>query len=139
MTVKSGKISRVKKGSDVVAELGAWAIEGMTMETIEHDCFEDSFKHFLVSIGDFGSVSLSGNYDPDDTNGQVALETAFKAGTLITDLYFFIDNTSFWAPDLTSDSSSGVILTSYGAITFEKSAVGKVSFAGKITGQYLLV
>lgn len=137
--VKSGKISRVKKGANVVAELGVWSLDGMTTETIEHDCFEDDFKHYLFGIGDFGAISFSGNYDPDDTDGQVAVESAWKEKTLVTDLYFFIDNTSYWAADLTNDSSSGILITSYGAVTFEKSAVGKVAFSAKVTGQMVLV
>ena len=139
MTVKSGKISRVKKGADVVAELEEFSLDGMVNETIEHDCFEDDFKHYLFGIGDFGAISIRGNYDPDDTAGQVALETAWKEKTIVTDLYFFIDDTSFWCADLTNDSSSGFLITNYGAIVFAKSAVGKVAFSAKVTGQMVLV
>ena len=111
----------------------------MVNETTDISQFGDEFRHFDFGIGDFGQVAARGQYDPTDTNGQVALETAWKDKTLVTDLRLYIDNTSYWTPDLTNDSASGVLITQYGAIEYELAGVGTIEFVGKVTGQMALV
>ena len=73
------------------------------------------------------SLSVDGNYDPTDTNGQNEIETAWANGTLINDIKLYVDNTSYWIPDVTTDSNAGGRVTSY-ALNQAHDAVAGISF-----------
>jgi hypothetical protein len=57
------------------------------------------------------SATIEGFYDPADTDGQDVLQDAALAATKLTDLRFYIDNTSYWAPDQAADSANGAFIT----------------------------
>lgn len=129
MSVKVGRLASVKKGTFVVAELGQWSLSGFQRDVLESTAFGDSIKRYEVGLGDYGTISFSGNYDPTDTNGQSVLATACKNATTITDLYFYIDAASYWKV-----SGGSILLTKCDAVSFDKAGIGTVSFEGRITG-----
>jgi len=72
-----------KLGSNVVAGLRdlQCTING---ETIDVTTFQSScFNEFIAGLKN-ATITISGDYDPTDTNGQVALVAANLAGTLLT-------------------------------------------------------
>ena len=70
-------------GSNVVAKLKTIS-NPLTNETLDVTTFDSSaFKEFLAGLTE-GTVSITGDYDSTDTNGQIALITAFLAKTLLT-------------------------------------------------------
>lgn len=138
MARKYARKGKVGLGTYQVAEIGVFSLSGMVNETVEVSEFGDEFKHFDFGIGQFGEISFSGHYDPTDTNGQVLLESAWKNKSMLTDLRCYIDNTSYWVPDLTNDSDSGVLLEEYGAIEFDVQGIGTIEFKGKVSGQLVL-
>ena len=126
-----GKLSKVMYGSVKIAGLSEWSMSGYEAQTLEDSEFGDSVQSFVFGgAGDPGTISFSGYHDPADTTGQAAFATACKAGTELSNLYFYETETKYWAV-----APGGKILpTKCDAITFERNALGKVDFAGKISG-----
>jgi hypothetical protein len=61
-------------GSVVVAGIGEWSMTGYVPGVVDDTAFGDTvMKWNNAGIADAGEVSFSGNYDPADTTGQVAL------------------------------------------------------------------
>ncbi len=53
------------------------------IETTTHDDYPTRFKRFIAGLVDPGEVTLSGNFDPADTDGQVYLRTIAGTGTIV--------------------------------------------------------
>lgn len=138
LTARAGNKASVKKGSSVILGMGTWKMDGITTELLDTTSFGDTAKTFITGMLDYGNITFSGFYDPADTTGQAALITANKNNTKLTDVKLFIDSTSGWVPDLTSDSGSGLLVTSW-SIGFDKSGLGTIDFTAKATGPWLLV
>lgn len=135
MSVKPGYLASVRKGSVTIAELGQWSMSGFTRETLDSTAFGDAYKTFVVGIGDYGTISFSGNYDPDDSTGQAILNAACLAATELTDLYFYVDSQNFWK---VTGAGAYILLTKCYAITADKSGICTIAFEGKVSGAMCL-
>ncbi|WP_224722967.1 phage tail tube protein [Paenibacillus vietnamensis] len=81
-----------------VLQIGANSVAGLTSigglelsaETIDVTTLASNggYREFIGGFKDGGEVSVSGFFEPGDTNGQMAMYTAFQAGT--TDAYSII-------------------------------------------------
>lgn len=129
-----GKLAKVVLGTDVVAGQGTWEIGGIVNDTIEDTAFGTTIKVFVFGMQDPGTVSYSGNFDPDDADGQVALITAARAQTELTDLYFYVNATQFWSVDV----GGAILLTSAPRISIDKNGLGQISFEGKVSGKTMV-
>jgi hypothetical protein len=141
----SGKACSVRFGEpDVhgnifaVVGMGAWKMTGVATDLLESTAFLNTTKKFMSGLLDYGEVTFEGLYDPADTTGQVPLISANLSGTTLTTVRLYVDSTSYWAPNLTADSASGLLIRSF-AIEVEKSGLAKISFTGKATGPWTLV
>jgi len=135
MSVKPGYLAKVALAGDTVAEMGQWSLSGLSRETLDSTAFGDTYKQFEVGLGDYGTISFQGNYDPTDTAGQVALNDACIAATQITDIRFYIDASSYWRPA----AGSYILLTKCNSVAADKSGIATVSFEGKVSGEMELV
>ena len=79
-------------GANTVAELTN-VTNTFTGETLDITTFDSSCVREFIQGLKSGSVSITGYYDPTDTNGQVAMMTAFLAGTNIVVPKFLVDGT----------------------------------------------
>lgn len=71
MAVHHGKNGKVKLSTNAVAEITKWSCkEGIS--TADTTAMGDAAETHLTGIPNW-SASVEGNYDPADTNGQVAL------------------------------------------------------------------
>lgn len=138
MAFKAGNNAKVTLGANTVLGMGNWRLDGITVDLLESTAFGDSAKQYMTGLLDYGTVSFGGLYDPADTTGQIALLSALTNNSRITNIRLYVDNTSYWTPDLTNDSSAGVILTSV-PIGMDKSALGTIEFSGKCTGDWVFV
>jgi len=69
-----GRLAKVMYGTVVIAGLGTWSMSGFVPDVVEDTAFGDTVKKWKRGgIDEAGEVTFSGNYDPSDTNGQVAL------------------------------------------------------------------
>lgn len=75
------------------------------------------------------SYDITGNYDHGDTNGQLALENAYDAGTVVA-VRFYVDASHYWGGnafvesyDVGAENSAGLVTCSFkligsGALTY---------------------
>jgi hypothetical protein len=140
MGVKIGRFAKVVLnldglGDHTVAEIGSYTISGMTVDPIEITAFGDDAKDFIPGMVDPGTIELSGFYDPTDTEGQAALQTACDDGTELTagKIKFFLDGSTY----LTPKGTGCIIITKSNTIATDKAGAGTVSFSGKISGNVL--
>ena len=130
MSSIGGRLAKVMYGSTVVAGIGTWAMSGFIPDIKEDTAFGDEVMAWKeAGIGDAGTISFDGNYDPDDTNGQVALNALSDTGTELTNLYFYESTSVFWRVT----SGGFILLDKFNAVTMAKNDLGKVTFSGKIS------
>jgi len=139
MSVKLGRWGKVTVGSVTVAGLGNWSIEGISVDQIETSAFGSVWKTFEAGMLDGGTLSFSGNFDPDDVSGQELLRDANLNATHMTSMRFYVDSTSYFEADQTSVSpKSYVVITSWNVST-DKSGVAQTTFGGKVSGRMKLI
>ena len=131
MTPAVGKVGKVMYGSVKVAGLGTFTLSGYEAQTLEKTEFGDTIQSFVFGgAGNPGTVEFSGLLDPTDTTGQRAIDTACTAETLLTNLYFYISATKYWAVD----AGGSILITKCKASALDKNGLGTVSFTGKVSG-----
>jgi len=137
MAVKIGKLAKVVLNGVTVAEIGSYTLSGLSVDSIETTAFGDEAKDFIPGMVDPGEVTFSGNYDPTDAFGQIALEAACKNGTEYGpgEIRFYLDANTY----LTPLTGGVIIITKCKAISMEKSGVGTVEFSGKLSGNTLTI
>jgi len=127
-----GRLAKVMYGSNIIAGIGTWSMSGFVPDIQEDTAFGDTVKKWKrAGIDDAGSISFSGNYDPADTNGQVALNALATVDGGLTNLYFYETTNVFWRVA----AGGEIVLTKFNAITLSKNALGQVSFEGKISAK----
>jgi hypothetical protein len=125
-----GRLAKVMYGSVVIAGMGQWSMSGFIPNVLEDTSFGDTVKSWNeAGIGDAGTLTFSGNYDPADTNGQVALNALQNTGASLTNLYFYESTSVFWRVK----AGGSIIISKYGAPTMSKNALATVSFEAKIS------
>lgn len=136
-TTLVGKDAKVTLGADKVLGMGTWTMSGVSTDLLEATEFSDEWKRFKIGLKDGGDVSFSGFYDKTDTTGQDALRTANEAGTELTTLRFYVDDTSYYTFATTNPVSSGLVTAwSIGA---EKSGLITADFTVKVSGKLELI
>lgn len=137
MSKLSGKSGKVMYGSVVLAEITEWSASGFKMELVKADpAFGDTgaADYIALQLGDAGTISFSGNYDPADLTGQAALMTVAKTGLGITNLYLYETATAYWRV-----GAGGEIFVTGGGepTTMPRNGIGKVKYDAQISGAYL--
>ncbi|MFA5261624.1 MAG: hypothetical protein WC450_10385 [Candidatus Omnitrophota bacterium] len=132
MAGKGGRLAKVMYGSVTIAGLGTWSMSGFVPDIQEDTAFGDTVKKWVrAGIDDAGEVSFSGNYDPTDTNGQVAINALKLVTTGLSNLYFYEDTNHFWRVA----AGGEILLSKFNAVTMSKNALGTIDFTGKVSGQ----
>lgn len=134
MGAHKGKNCKVANLLTKFEGMGTWSINGVTADQLEDTQFGDEWKTFLYGMKDGGQVSFAGYYDKTDTTGQTAMRTANELDTELTDLRFYVDDTSYWRPNSTGTPTSHIIITSWD-ISADKSGLVQCSFTGKVSGK----
>ena len=111
MSTYNGRDATVKYGTYTVAEMASWSLD-LSNEEIDTTAFGSTWGKSDVGMRKW-SLSVSGHYDPSDSTGQSAIETAWAGGSLINSIKVYVDNTSYWIPDVTTDSDAGGRVTTY--------------------------
>ncbi len=142
MAFLAGNKGKVTLGANTVVGMGSWKLNGITVDQLETTSFGDTAKQYITGLLDYGTVEFSGLYDPSDASGQQVLIAAMLGNEKITDIRLYVDDTSYWTPNLTTseggDEDAGMYLTAV-PIGMDKSGVGTISFSGKCTGPWCLV
>lgn len=131
MSAIGGKTGKVMYGAVVVANIKEWSISGFAQAVAEVSAFNDSVKTYLaVESGDPGTITFSGNYDPADSTGQIALAALVSGGVGLTNLYLYANTATFWRVG----SGGTIIPTKANAITLARNGIGTIHFEGKVSG-----
>jgi hypothetical protein len=138
MGFKVGNNAKVTLAATTVVGMGNWKLSGVQVDLLESTAFGDTAKQYMAGLLDYGSVSFGGLYDPADTTGQKVLQSACENNSKIANIRLYVDNTSYWTPNVTAVSAAGMLVQSYN-IGFDKSSLGTIDFSGKCTGPWVLV
>jgi len=125
MGVINGRDGQVWLGDNVTAELKEWSITD-EMDIAKSTSKGSDYAHKFPGIKDW-KASCKFLFDPTDTNGQMALRTAYSNSTKITDIKFFVNAaTGYYAPDLAANADAGCYIKSVkvnspesGAVTYD--------------------
>ena len=132
MASVGGKTAKVMYGSVVIAGIGEWSMSGFAPDVVEDTAFGDEVKSYVnAGIADAGEITFSGNYDPADTNGQVALNALADSVVGLTNLYFYETASAFWRVK----TGGEIILTQVQNPRFIKNGLATISFTGKVSGK----
>ena len=150
MAKKVGKDAKVSLGTDTVVAMGTWALNGIQVDKFDVSAFGDNWKQYEYGMKDGGQLTFNGHYDPADTTGQQALQQANLYNSDLTNLRFYIDNTSYFepcqstgyfSPNLTTGADtklSHVNITAFN-INMDKAGVGAIDFTADVSGCMVLV
>jgi hypothetical protein len=145
---KPGHEVKVTIGSNEIVGLGSWGFSGGSY--VEHDDtdFGDDDNRILRGIRTGGTVSFSGSYKKDDTTGQDKIRDAYWLKSDLTDLRFYVDDTSYYTPNSTTAAGGGLpaetmvshikILTEP-SISADKGSLTSITFDGKVEGAMRLI
>ena len=153
MSLKPGKDMTVRLGSTTIVGIGDVSIDGVTVEELETSAFgNNGWKTFQTGMKDGGSISFSGQYDPDDSTGQDVLALAMVNGTALTSIRVYIDSSSYFTPNQTTGyfspdspaASSNSTILSTARVTAHNikasvNAMATVDFTMKISGSMVLI
>jgi hypothetical protein len=130
----SGVRGKVMYGSVVIAEQVSWSMSGYSQPvTSAPTAFGDTGTkvYEIAELGEAGTIEFNGNYDPSDTNGQIAIAAVCKAGTHIDNLYLYANVSTFWRVA----SGGYIIVTKANAVTLPRNNFGTISFSGQVSSQ----
>ena len=135
MATYNGRNATLKYGTYTVAEMASWSLD-LSNDEIDTSSFGSTWKKSDVGMRGW-SLSVSGHYDPSDTTGQEMIKTAWSNGSLISTIKAYVNATSYWVPDVTTDASAGGRVTSY-AVSQAHDAVAGISFTLSGSGPIIL-
>lgn len=138
MGAKVGRLASVKLGTYKVAEMGVWSLNGINIDMLDSSEFGDEFRTYEMGMGDYGTLSFSGWWDMGDENGQAVLDSAHRNKSKISEIRFYVDNTSYYTPDITNVTDAGILVQSM-RIDFDKAGLGRIEFTAQCTGPMALV
>lgn len=145
---KAGADCKVTIGAHTILGLGTWSITGGSFAEIDDTAFGDDSTQVLRGLRTGGTVAFSGNYKKDDVTGQEKIKDAFWLKSDLTDLRFYVDNTSYYTPNSTTAAGGGlpaetqvshIKIMAEPNFSVEKSGLVTVDFTGTIDGAMRLI
>ncbi|NDD54878.1 hypothetical protein EBZ39_13610 [bacterium] len=115
MAVLAGNAGSFRLSTNTVAEIDTWTLDVSTgLE--ETQSFGDTWKERTATIREW-SGTAAGRFDNTDTNGHVALNTAFLGGTTVS-ARFYINGTNYYSGTAfvqasVSAAENGLVTVSY--------------------------
>lgn len=129
---KTGKDCKITLGTYKITGMGKWDMPGITTDLLESTEFGDQWKQYLLGLKDGGEITFDGFFIPDDSQGQAMLRTANLDGSQLTNLYFYVDNTSYFGPTTTNPLS--YFLIRGWKVGADKSGLVTGGFTAKLSG-----
>jgi len=126
--VNLGRNARIKLNTTTIARMTSFDVT-INNATLDITSFGDEWAKFCRGMQSW-TGSITGHLDLDDAS-QGTLVAAAEGGTLIDNLRFYIDSTTYFASDLVADPEAGLYIDSYN-FTSDNNSV--VSFSMSVTG-----
>lgn len=105
---KEGFEGKVTIGSNNVLGMGTWEIGGGAIAELDDTEFGDEYMQSLRGLITGGTITFSGKYKADDTQGQDLLRQAYFYKSDITDIRFYVDSVSYFTPNSTTAAGGGL-------------------------------
>ncbi len=128
-----GRYATVKIGTNLIQNLGRWTLN-IRMDEIDVSVFGTVWGKTIPGMQKW-TATAEGFYDPADATGQQDSFTDALAANKITDIRFYLDSTSYWAPDQSDSTYNGGYITNVdinhdkagvAALTMNISGFGKI-------------
>lgn len=100
MAVVAGYSTTIKLGTNAVAGINNVTFDAQ-LDQLDTSAFNVGTRSFIPGLTG-AQITMSGDHDPTDTNGQVALIAAWLAKTLLTTAQapeFFVNGTNGFSAD----------------------------------------
>lgn len=124
-----GRNASVKIGTVLIDNLGKWTIN-FTGADIDVSKFGTVWERKMPGMVGW-NASLEGMWDKDDHTGQQTLLEAKIHGTKITTIRFYVDDTTYWAPDVAEDATAGCYIQN---VTVSQDKAGVAGLTMSILG-----
>jgi hypothetical protein len=143
-----GRDAKVTLGANIILGLGTWSITGGNFAELDDTAFGDESMQTLRGLRTGGEVAFSGNYKKDDTQGQDMIKLAYWNKSDLTDIRFYVDDTSYYTPNSTTAAGGGlpagtdvshIKIFTEPTITLAMGDLAKTEFTGKIIGAMRLI
>lgn len=108
MALHYGNTAKVMLGTSTVIQCRSWNMPVAAAE-YESSCLGDTWEKPVPVINNW-QATVEAIFDPTDTNGQLALQTAALANTKVTTLKLYINGTNYWSPDTATDTTAGAYI-----------------------------
>ena len=126
--VNLGRNARIKLDQEVVARMTSMDVT-INNETIDITAFGDEWAKFCRGMQSW-TATVNGHLDLDDAF-QSTLVDAAEDGTLVDNLRFYTDSTTYFTSDVVTDTEAGCYIDSFN-FTADNNSV--VSFSMSVTG-----
>lgn len=145
---KAGASCKVTIGNHTILGLGSWSITGGSFAAIDDTAFGDDSTQVLRGLRTGGNIAFAGNYKKDDVTGQEKIKEAYWAKSDLTDLRFYVDDTSYYTPNSTTAAGGGlpaetqvshIKIMAEPNFSVEKSGLVTVEFTGILDGAMRLI
>jgi len=122
----AGNATTIKLGTNLIAGINSASFDA-ALDQLDITAFNEGERSYIAGLNG-AQIPISGDYDPTDTNGQVALVNAWSNKTLLT---------GATAPELLFNGTAGFEADAYVAsLTIASSVEGKatISITLQLTG-----
>jgi predicted secreted protein len=128
MSVKLGRNSRIKLGTTTIARMTSFELS-INNEMIDITSFGDGWAKFARGMQSW-TASVDGHLDLDDASQSTLIDAA-EDGTILQNLRFYIDGTTYFTVDIIEDSEAGCFVESWTPTSDNNSTV---TFTMSVTG-----
>jgi len=125
VAVLKGNAGSVKLSTNTVAELQSWELQ-VQQEFQDTTSFLDTFREQTPTFATW-TASASGNMDTSDTQGQVALQAAWLAGSTVTPR-FFVDGTHYFSGLAYVSATVGAAVDGMVTVQYSFTGAGTLSY-----------
>jgi len=126
MAVLKGNAASLKIGANTVAEMQNWELS-VEQEFADTTSFLDTFREQTPTFATW-TATASGKMDQSDTTGQVALQTAWLAGSTVTPL-FYIDGSHKYTGLAYVSATVGAAVDGIVEVNFSFQGAGTLTYA----------
>ena len=145
---KIGIDCKVTLGANTIVGLGTWVFSGGSYAELDDTDFQDDDQRILRGVRTGGSYTFSGRYKKDDTTGQDKNRDAYWLKSDLTDIRFYVDDTSYYTPNSTTAAGGGlpantmvshIKILSEPNINVDQTALAAIDFSAKVKGAMRLI
>lgn len=126
MAVIKGNAGALKLSTNTVAEMRDWSLE-VSQEFVDTTAFGDTMREQTATFASW-SATANGSYDITDTNGQLALQTAWLAGSTVAPR-FFVDGTHYYSGNAYVNANISAAVDGVVNVSYTFTSAGALSYS----------